>query len=75
MASRLNARQYAFFGSGARRDPRYVSKEEIDVILASPAEMKRLVLSGDFQQFAGLALLVLADWQNETLLTQPGLES
>ena len=75
MASRLNARQYAFFGSGADLDRNYVSQEITDVVLASPTEMKRLVLSGDFQQFAGLALLVLADWRHGTLLTQPDLES
>lgn len=63
MASRLNARLFSFIGVGAAQHPSYVSKEDINVLLVSPAELKQLVLSEQFGQYAGLALLVLADWK------------
>lgn len=49
MASRLNARQHTVLGAGASRHPSYSPREEFQVLLVSPAEMKRLVLAGGVQ--------------------------
>jgi ADP-ribose pyrophosphatase len=71
MSSRLNARLFSFVGVGAVQQVSYVSKEDIKVLLVSPYELKQLVLSDHFSQYAGLALLVLADWKSATFFTRP----
>ena len=63
MVSRLNSREFAFYGTGAARNPRFEAKEDIEVVLVSPAGFKELVVSGEFEQLAALALLVLAEWK------------
>lgn len=63
MMSRNNSREFAFFGTGAVRAPEFNAKENIEVVLASAADFKALVLSGQFEQLVGLALLVLVDWK------------
>ena len=74
MASRLNARLFSFLGVGATRHPSYVPKEDINVHLVSPAELKQLALSEQFGQYAALALLVLADWKAGASLTRPEVQ-
>ena len=71
MASRFNAYQFPFLGTGATRHPSYVSKEDTQARLVSPAELKKLVLSQQFLQYAAFAVLVLADWKVGTSLTRP----
>ena len=71
LSSRLNAHQFCFLGSGAAPDPSYVTKEAIEVRLVSPAELKDLILSEKFRQYAAFALLILADWKAGTKLTCP----
>ena len=71
MASRLNAYQYAFLGTGAKLHPSYVGREDMEVNLVSPEELKKLVLNQEFVQHAALALLVLAEWKTGTSLIQP----
>ncbi|MFQ5922742.1 MAG: NUDIX hydrolase [Anaerolineales bacterium] len=63
MMNRHSCREYAFLGSGAVKAPGLRGNGDIDVVLASPADFRALVLSGKFEQFAGLALFVLADWK------------
>ena len=58
-----NSRDFAFYGTGAVRHPEFEGKEDIEVVLVTPADFKALVLSGQFEQFAAFALLVLADWK------------
>lgn len=71
MASRLNAYLYLFLAQGATLDSSYVARENIQVRLVSPEELKRLTLNQEFVQYAALALMVLADWKVGTSLTQP----
>lgn len=63
MMNRHNCREFAFFGTGAVKDPKFEGNEEIEVVLVTPADFKTLVLSERFEQFAALALLVLVDWK------------
>jgi ADP-ribose pyrophosphatase len=72
MASRVNSRQFAFFGSGATLDPSFQKKEAIEVVLARPSQLKRMVLSGEFAQFAAFALFIMADWRMGTSFTASG---
>ncbi len=62
MASRHPARGYAFFGDNAYRDGEFQSLDHTEVVLATTSELKELVQEGQFQQLAGLALFVLAEW-------------
>lgn len=63
MMDRHNSRIFAFHGTGALKHPRFEGKEDIEVVLVTPADFKALVLSGQFEQFPAFALLVLADWK------------
>jgi ADP-ribose pyrophosphatase len=63
MMNRHNCRLSAFYGKGAEREPHFESQENTEVILVSPAEFRSLVISGQFEQYAGLALLVLTEWK------------
>ena len=63
MMNRHNSQDFAFYGTGAVKCPNFESKEDIEVVLVTPADFKALVLSGQFEQFAAFALLVLADWK------------
>ena len=71
MGSRFNAYQFFFLGLGARLNSPHVPKENIQVRLVLPEELKRLTLNQEFVQYTALALMVLADWQVGTSLTQP----
>ncbi len=62
MASRHPARGYAFFGQGASRTQDFRALDHTEVVLVTTANLKNLVQNGQFQQLAGLALLVLAEW-------------
>lgn len=70
MASRHPARGYAFFGQGASRTTAFQPVDHTEVVLATTAELKGLVKNGQFQQLAGLALLVLAEWNLEKSLVR-----
>ena len=63
MMNRHNSRDFAFYGTGAVKCPNFEGKEDIEVVLVTPADFKTLVLSGQFEQFPAFALLVLADWK------------
>ena len=63
MMNRHNFRAFAFLGTGAVRDPKFEGTKEFEVVLVTLADFKELVLSGQFEQFAALTLLVLADWK------------
>ena len=71
MASRLNAQQFPVLGHGASRYPSYMPKEDLQVLLVSPTELKDLVLSEEFRQHHALAAFLLADWKTGTSLTRP----
>jgi len=62
MASRHPARGYAFFGQGASRSEDFQGLEQTEVVLVSTSELKKLVRTEEFQQLAGLALFVMAEW-------------
>lgn len=66
MMNRHNSWVFAFYGTGAVKDPKFEGKEDIEVVLVTSDEFKELVLSGEFEQFAAVALLVLADWKFES---------
>jgi ADP-ribose pyrophosphatase len=63
VTNRNNSREFAFLGTGAAREAEFTLKEDIEVVLAPLPDFKALVLSGQFEQLAGLAVLVLADWK------------
>lgn len=60
---RAASREYAFFGTGALRDTGFGNREELEAVLVSPADFRALVLSGQFQQWSGLATLLLTEWK------------
>ncbi len=62
MMNRINARIFSFFGADATKDPNFEGKEDIEIVLVTSEKLKELVLAGEFEQFTGLALLVLTDW-------------
>ncbi|HBP90560.1 MAG TPA: NUDIX hydrolase [Nitrospirales bacterium] len=62
MASRHPACGYAFFGEGASRSEDFEVLDHTEVVLVTTADLKKLVAGGQFQQLAGLALLVMAEW-------------
>ena len=66
MMNRHNAHEFAFYGTGAVKHPEFEGDEDLEVVLVTSDEFKALVLSGEFEQFAAVALLVLADWKFES---------
>jgi ADP-ribose pyrophosphatase len=62
MASRHPSRGHAFFGDGAVLSDQFVGLDHTEVVLVTTPELRVLVREGQFQQLAGLALLVLAEW-------------
>lgn len=63
MLNRTDARVFGFFGTGAAKHPDFSGKENIQPVLVRREHLKDLVLSGQFEHLAGLALLVLIDWK------------
>lgn len=63
MLNRHNCRLYAFLAAGVVPDVGFVASAGIDVSVVGSVTFREMVLSGAFQQYAGLALLVLAEWQ------------
>ena len=63
MMNRNNSHEFAFLGEGATKTLGFSAKEDIEVVLVTGVDLKELVLSGQFEQFAALALMVLADWK------------
>lgn len=63
VTNRNNSREFAFYGTGAVTKAEFTRKEDIEVVRVSLSEFKALVLSGQFEQLASLAVLVLADWK------------
>lgn len=70
MASRHPARGYAFFGQEAFRSNDFQAVDPTEVVLVTTTELKDLVQRGEFQQLAGLALLVLAEWNLHELIVR-----
>lgn len=68
MMNRNSSREFAFFGSGASKDAGFKPHEDIEVVLVPATDFKTLVLTGQFEQLAGLALWTLADWKLGTHL-------
>lgn len=63
MLSRLSSYELAFCGTGATLSPGFRPREDIEVMLKTPAEIKELVLAGEFTQMAMVAVFLLADWR------------
>lgn len=63
MANRHAAHEFAFIGTGAVRDPAFVPKEDIEVVLVTPEAFRRLVTTGQFQQLAALGVVLLVEWK------------
>jgi ADP-ribose pyrophosphatase len=63
MMDRNNSHEFAFCGAGATKTPGFSAKEDTEVVLVAGVDLKALVLSGQFEQFTALALIVLADWK------------
>ncbi len=61
--NRSDARTYAFYAEKVVKDTAFEAKENIKVIPLSPVHYKRMLLSGEIDQFSSLALLTLADWK------------
>lgn len=62
LMNRARHRQFCFLGVGAERDAEFTNPEGHDVLLTKPSKLKAMVKSGEFQQLAALAMLVMSDW-------------
>ncbi len=70
LMNRQNSTNFAFYGRGAVQKPGYQACDNVEVVLASPAEFKKFVLSGEFEQFPAFAPIVLAAWKyGDNILT------
>ena len=63
MLNRTDARVFGFFGTGAVKDPDFVGEEDIESVLVDKDALRDLFLTGEYEQLAGLAMLVLIDWK------------
>lgn len=63
MMNRHNSWDFAFYGTGAVKRPKFEDKKDFEVVLVTLADFKALALSGQFEQFLAFALLLLADWK------------
>lgn len=63
MLNRHNCRLHAFLATGAASDATFVAPKNTEVAVVGGSGFRELAISGVFQQYAGLALLVLAEWQ------------
>lgn len=63
MLNRHNNLLHSFIGYGAREVASYSVQESTEVFSVSMEGLKSLVLSGQFEQYAALALFVLAEWK------------
>ena len=63
MMSRVAAREFAYLGHDAERDPAFTPAEPIEVVLATRDEFRELALSGHFEQLASLGIVLLAHWK------------
>jgi len=63
MLNRHNCLLHAFFGKVAVKDPQFIPCDGIESVLVSYTDFKALVLTGAFDQYAALALLVLVEWK------------
>ncbi len=61
MMNRYSGEEYAFLGVGAKKNAGYENKEDIDVLLLKPSQFRSLILSGEFEQLAAMALYLMAD--------------
>lgn len=68
MVNRSDARGYLFVARDCQSDPGQGHSNRNDVVLASPEEFKRLVLSGEFEQIPALGLLSLVEWKMDIRL-------
>lgn len=67
MGNRSNARMFAFMGFSASRDPNFIPRENIEVLLVTFDELKALILKGKFSMLAGAALIALAEMHSYIL--------
>ena len=72
LCNRLNASQFAFLGSEAALHAAFTPREDIQPVLVAADEFKRLILTGEFDQWAAMAAILLADWKVGTSLILPG---
>ena len=61
MSNRLNAWEYMFLGLGAARHSSYTPSEDFALELVPKEELMRLIWSGDFNQLAAFAVIMMAD--------------
>lgn len=64
MMNRHNSQEYAFYGMGAVKILGSKEEKDIEVELYSVSDFKKLVLSGEFEQFPAFAPIVLAAWKS-----------
>ncbi len=65
MSNRYKPVQYGFFRANARRVQAADAGEGTKAVLVDLERFKGLVLTGEFDQLAGLAMMVHADWRFE----------
>lgn len=63
MMNRTDSVHHGFFGQKAVLDPEFRPREDIEVVTVSPGRLKELIVNGDFQQLAAMALIALAGWK------------
>lgn len=63
ISSRTTSRGFYYYGEDAIRDPNFVSKEDIEIVLIPKACFREVVLSGELNQMMSLSLVLLASWK------------
>ena len=63
LACRSTAKGFYYYGVGAKRDPNFVPKEDIEVVLIPKEHFREVVLSGELNHMLGLSLVLLANWK------------
>lgn len=63
MMNRTESVQHGYLGRGAVRDPDFQPQEDLEVMVCPPDKLKKMILEGQFQQLAGMALIGQASWK------------
>jgi len=59
LMNRLTSCEHMLLVTGARRDPAFEPRENIQVVELEPRELRQMILAGDFEQMSAFALLFL----------------
>jgi ADP-ribose pyrophosphatase len=61
LMNRVTSRDHMMLATGARKDPQFTPRENIEIVELEPAEFRRMILDGTFEQMAAFALLFMIE--------------